>query len=105
MNDKIYFIVQFSSDKFDDIVRITQHRNEKDFMGTLDFLKSKISDELYWELIGTESEKYIYIKYLYQFYHTKTIKDVCEHLVEIHQELSNNMDWIYETIKELKVLK
>lgn len=105
MNSYIYFIVQFSSEKFDEIVRVTQHRNEKDFIGTLDFLKSKINDDLYWELVGPQSEKYIYIKYLYQFYHTKNIKDVCEQLVEIHGELSNNMDWIYETIKELKEAK
>jgi len=88
--------------KFKEIKGISLHRNEKDFFGTLDFLKSKISDDLYWELIGEDSEKYIYIAYLYQFKHDIRLKDIVDELKDIHETIAGNFTWLYEELRDKK---
>jgi len=102
MSDNRYYVVEFVDEAFKEIKGVTLHRNDKDFIGTLDFLKSKISDDRCWELVGSDSEKFIYIAHLYQYKHRWNIKEIAEELVDIHRTIQNNLDWLYEEIKEPK---
>lgn len=98
---KRYYIVQFN-EKFDEIINISLHKNTKDFGETLDYLKGKISSDLYWELVSEDSDKFIYIDHLYKFKHTCTLKTIYDELSDIHSTIGASLDWIYSEIKDIK---
>lgn len=52
-----YYVVEFTNKSFSEIKNISLHKNKEGFSGTLDFLKSKISDDLYWELAVIKGNK------------------------------------------------
>lgn len=97
-----YFVVEFN-ESFSEIKNISLHKNNKDFIETLDFLKSKIDPNRYWELVSSDSDKFIYIEHLYEFKHSITLRHIVEELEDIHRTISDNLDWMYEEVKQKAV--